>query len=56
MNIANLLAICGYVEWMIISVVLCAPDLRVCDLFLELPVKQRLPLVILTSGQSNHSE
>lgn len=56
MNIANLLAICGYVEWLIISVVLCAPDLRVCDLFLELPVKQRLPLVILTSGQSNHSE
>lgn len=56
LNMANQLAICGYMKWMIISVVLCTPDLRVRDLFLEPPVKQRLPLVILTHSQSNQPE
>ncbi len=56
LNMANLLVLCWYMKWMIISAVPFSPDLRVRDLFLEPPVKQRLPLVILTSGQSNQSE
>lgn len=46
----------GLTKWLIISAALCSQDPKVCDLFLEAPVKQRLPLVILTSGQSNQSE
>lgn len=50
-------AICGYmVKWWILSAVLCSQDQGVCDLFPEASVKQRLPLVILTSSQSNQSE
>lgn len=56
LDMTNLLAINLYNKWTSISAVLCSPDLRVCDLFLEPHVKQRLPLVILSSSQSNQPE
>lgn len=40
-----------YINWCLFS-----QDLWQCDSFLQLPVTQRLPLVILTSGQSNQFE
>lgn len=46
-------AICVHMKWVVISAAHCSLDPRVCNLFLEPPIKKRLPLVTQTSTQSN---
>lgn len=46
-------AICVHIKWVVISAAHCSLDPRVCNLFLEPPIKKRLPLVTQTSTQSN---